>query len=116
MQYTYEGREASYQRDVFKLGRKVVFAASDPTIEEWRRLLRVVYADGGYFAHGVAYLEFLTDRISPKSENEKAAHEKEVVQCDSGLMPCTQAEMRSLLDGDKTHSAQSATQQMDFAL
>ncbi len=51
--YTYEGREAAYQGQVFKLGRKVVFAASDPTIEEWRRLLRVLYADGGYFAHGV---------------------------------------------------------------
>jgi hypothetical protein len=32
--YTYEGREAAHQGKVFKLGRKVVFAASDPTIEE----------------------------------------------------------------------------------
>ncbi|MCI0541876.1 MAG: hypothetical protein L0Z50_42305 [Verrucomicrobiales bacterium] len=114
--YTYEGREATYQGQVFKLGRKVVFAASDPTIEEWRRLLRVLYADGGFFAHGVTYLEFLTERLSPKSENEKAAHAKELAECGSGSMPRTQAEMRSLLDGDKAGSAQSASQQMDFAL
>ena len=114
--YTYEGREAAYQGEVFKLGRKTVFAASDPSIEEWRPLLRVLYADGGYFAHGVTYLEFLTDRISPKSENEKAAHAKELAECGRGSMPRTQAEMRSLLDGDKARSAERSTQQMDFAL
>jgi hypothetical protein len=114
--YTYEGREAAYQGEVFKLGRKVVFAASAPTIEEWRGLLRVLYADGGYFAHGVTYLEFLSDGISPNSENEKIAYAKELAECGSGSMPRTQAEMRSLLGGDKADSAQSATQQMDFAL
>jgi hypothetical protein len=114
-QYTYEGREAAYQGDVFKLGRKVVFAASDPTIEEWRRLLRVLYADGGYFAYGVTYLEFLTERLSPKTENEKAAHAKELAECGSGLMPRTQEEMRRLLDGDAAYS-QPPTQQMDFLL
>ena len=114
-QYTYEGREAAYQGDVFKLGRKVVFAASDPTIEEWRRLLRVLYADGGYFAQGVTYLEFLTERLSPKMENEKAAHAKELTECGNTAMPRTQDEMRRLLDGDAA-SSQPPTQQMDFAL
>ncbi len=113
--YTYAGREAAYQGRVFKLGRKVVFAASDPTIEEWRRLLRVLYADGGYFAHGVTYLGFLTERLSPKSENEGAAHFKELAECGSGSMPRTQGEMRRLLDGD-AGSAQTPAQQMDFAL
>ena len=115
-QYTYESREAAYQGEVFKLGRKVVFAASDPSIEEWRHLLRVLYADGGYFAHGVTYLEFLTDRISPKSHKEKAAQAQELAGCASGSMPRTQAEMRSLLEGKKAGFAQSATQQMVFAL
>lgn len=114
--YTYEGREAAYQGQIFKLGRKVVFAASDPIFEEWRRLLRVLYADGGYFAHDVTYLEFLTDRISPKSENEKAAHAKELAECANGSMPRTQDEMRRLLDGDRADSAQPPTQQMDFGL
>ena len=31
--YTYERREAAYQGRVFKLGRKVVFSASDPTVK-----------------------------------------------------------------------------------
>jgi hypothetical protein len=78
-------------------------------------LLRVLYADGGYFAHGVTYLEFLTERLSPKSENEKAAHAKELAACGSGSMPRTQAEMCRLLEGDAP-SAQAPTQQMDFAL
>ena len=56
-QYTYEGREAVFQGEVLKLGRKAVFSASDPTVEEWRRLFRVLYADGGMFAHGVTYLD-----------------------------------------------------------
>jgi hypothetical protein len=113
--YTYEGREAAYQGQIFKLGRKVVFEASDPTVEEWQRLLRVLYADGGMFAHGVTYLEFLDRRISPKSENECAAHFKELAACGSGLMPHTQAEMQRLLEVGETF-AQQPTQQMDFAL
>jgi hypothetical protein len=115
-QFTYEGREAAFQGEMFKLGRKSVFSASDPTVEEWRRLLRVLYADGGMFAHGVTYFEFLDQRLSPKSENEKAAHFKELAECGSGSAPSTQAEMRCLLDGDQAGSAQSATQQMDFGL
>ncbi|MCI0541606.1 MAG: hypothetical protein L0Z50_40930 [Verrucomicrobiales bacterium] len=114
--YTYEGREAAYQGQVFKLGRKVVFEASDPSIGEWRRLLRVLYADGGMFAHGVTYFEFLDQRLSPKSENEKAAHFKELAECGCGSMPRTQTEMRRLLEGDRDATARGATQQMDFGL
>jgi len=114
--YTYEGREAAYQGQVIKLGRKVVLSASDPTVEEWRGLFRVLYADGGMFAHGVTYLEFLDQRLSPKSENERAAHIKEIAECGSGSLPRTQAEMRHLLKGDQAGSAQCATQQIDFGL
>jgi len=114
-QYTYEGREAAYQGQVFKLGRKVVFEANDPTVDQWTRLLRVLYADGGYFASGVTYLEFLDQRLSIESENQKAAHLKELAECGSGSMPRTQAEMRALLDGNAT-TAQPPTQQMDFGL
>lgn len=114
--YTYEGREAAYQGRVFKLGRKVVFSSSEPTVEEWRHLLRVLYADGGMFAHGVTYLEFLDQRVSRKSENERAAHLKELAECGIGLMPSTQAEMRRLLEGEQTSSAHSAIEQMDFGL
>jgi len=114
--YSYEGCEAAYQGEVFKLGPKVVFEASDPSVEEWRRLFRVLYADGGMFAHGVTYLVFLDQRLSPKSENERTAHFKELAECGSGTMPRTQAEMRQLLDGDEATSARATTQQLDFTL
>ena len=114
--YTYEGREAAYQGQVFKLSRKVAFSSSDPTVEEWKRLFRVLYADGGMFAHGVTYLEFLNERLSPKSENECAAHLKELAECGSGSTPRTQAEMQRLLENDAARPIQSATQQMDFSL
>jgi hypothetical protein len=114
--YSYEGCDAAYQGEVFKLGPKVIFEASDPTVDEWRRLFRVLYADGGMFAHGVTYLEFLDQRLSPKSENERAAHFKELAECGSGSMPRTQAEMRQLLDGDEATSARPAIQQLDFTL
>lgn len=114
--YSYEGREAVYQGDVFKLGTKVVFEASDPTVDEWRRLFRVLYSDGGMFAHGVTYLEFLDQRLSPKSENERVAHFKELAACGSGPMPRTHAGMCKLLESDNATSTHPAVQQLDFTL
>ena len=114
--YTYEGRDAAYQGHVFKLGRKVVFEASDPTVDEWRRLFRALYADGGMFAHGVTYLEFLDQRLPPQSENEKTAHSKELTEGDGGSMPRTQAEMWRLLAGDEASSTCSVTQQINLGL
>jgi hypothetical protein len=114
--YTYEGCDAAYQGEVFKLGSKVVFEASDPTVDEWRRMFRVLYADGGMFAHGVTYLEFLDQRLSPKSDNERAAHFKELAECGSGTMPRTQAEMRQLLEGDEAAAVRPGVQQLDFTL
>src|SRR5437762_5350 len=77
-QYSYEGREAAYRGEVFRLGPKAVFKTSDPTVEEWRRLLRVHYADGGIFAARCTYLEFLGQRFAPNSENEVSARQKEL--------------------------------------
>jgi hypothetical protein len=114
--YTYEGSEAAYQGEVFKLGRKVIFESSDATVDEWRRMFRVLYADGGMFAHGVTYLEFLDQWLSPTSENERAAHFKDLAECGSGAMPRTQAEMQRLLEGDDATSTRPAVQQLDFTL
>lgn len=113
--FTYEGCEAAYQGQVFRLGPKVVFEASDPTVEEWRRLFRVLYADGGMFAHGVAYLGFLGQRLSPKSENERAAHFKELAECGAGTTPRTQTEMQGLLERD-TATTRLPHHQLDFEL
>jgi hypothetical protein len=62
------------------------------------------------------YLEFLGQRLSPKSENERAAHFKERAEYGSDSTPRTQAEMQRLLEGDEAASSQRATQQIDFGL
>ncbi len=116
-EYTYEGREASYRGQVFRLGPKVVFKASDPTVEEWSKLFRVLYADGGMLAHGVTYLEFLDKPLSPKSENERAARLEKLAQCGSGSMPRTQDEMRRLLEREANPGGVCGNpKQIDFAL
>ena len=98
-QFTHEGREAKYDGRVFRLGPKVVFAANDPSVEEWRRLARVLFADGGMFASRCTYAEFLDERFDPESENGRAARAKELAEWNDGRMPETQEEMRKLLDG-----------------
>src|ERR1700677_821943 len=95
--YTYEGREAAYKGQIFRLGPKIVFATCDPTVEEWRRLLRVLYADGGMFASNCTYPEFLANRFDPRSENGRAAHFKELAECGARAMPRTQTDMVRLL-------------------
>ena len=116
-QYTYEAREAAYRGEVFRLGPKVVFKASDPTVEEWRQLLRVHYADGGMFAAGRTYADFLDQKFAPKSENEQAARQDELAECVRGEMPTTQAEMRRLLENEgEPTSAAMKPKQTDLAL
>ena len=112
--YSHEGREAAYKGKVFKLGVKVQFVASDPTIKEWRHLMRVLYADGGYFASGCTYTEFIGNRFDPQSENGRAARFKELAECGGRVMPRTQEEMRHLLARETDPATQP--QQIDFAL
>ena len=115
--YTYEGREAEYRGEVFRLGPKVVFKTSDPTVEEWRRLLRVQYADGGMFAARYTYLEFLGQRFAPNSENEESARQKEFAECALRGMPQTQAEMCRLLENEGDYAnAAMRPKQSDLAL
>jgi hypothetical protein len=112
--YSYEGREAAYKGKVFRLGAKVVFAASDPTIEEWRNLMRVLYADGGSFAARCTYGEFLANRFDPGSESGRAARIKELAECGAKPMPRTQEEMRRLLARESDPTTQP--RQIDLAL
>ena len=109
--------KAAYGGQVFRLGPKVVFKASDPTVEEWRRLLRVHYADGGLFVAGRTYLEFLDQRFAPKSKNEESARQAELADCALRGMPRTQAEMRRLLEtGGDAANAATRPKQIDLAL
>jgi hypothetical protein len=112
--YSYEGREAAYRGKVFRLGAKVLFVSSDPTIDEWRHLLHVIYADGGYFVAGSTYGDFLVNRYDPGSPNGRAARLKEIAEGAAKPQPRTQEEMRCLLAQEIELTNQP--QQIDFAL
>ena len=58
-EYSYEGREAKLHGKSVLLGPKVIFESTEPTVSEWRNLLRILYVDGGYFASQNTYGEFL---------------------------------------------------------
>jgi hypothetical protein len=98
-QFSYEGREAKYAGRNFRLGPKMVFFASDPSVEEWRRLARVLYADGGMFAANCNYIEFLIDRFDPDSPNGCTARFDEIAEFSEGKTPQTQEQMRLRLVG-----------------
>jgi hypothetical protein len=110
--YSYEGRTVTHKGKTYRLGPKTVFVTSDPTIEEWQHLCRVLYADGGYFASGCTYTEFVGNRFDPDSVNGREARIQELAECGAKAMPCTQEEMHRLLAGESV----SQPQQIDLAL
>jgi hypothetical protein len=94
--YTYEGREACFRGEVFKLGPKVVFVAADASVEEWRQLFRAMYADGGWFARHSTYELFLNeDSRLPLSKNALAALRLELT---GDLLTHSKQEMKRFLD------------------
>jgi len=111
--YSYEGREAAYKGKVFRLGAKTLFISSDPTVEDWRRLFRSLFADGGLFASGCDYREFLTSRCEPDSENSRVASVGELADCDNGVLPLAKDAMRDWIDAG---SKSLPTQQLAFQL
>ena len=113
--YSYEGRAVTYKGKSFRLGAKVIFISSDPTVDEWRRLLRSLFADGGYFASGCEYNEFLTERCTPESENGRAASLMELADCSSGGLPRIKDAMREWLDAG-AKAFHSPVQQLAFKL
>ena len=110
--YSYEGKIVAHKGKSYRLGPKNIFAASDPTVEEWRHLSRVLYADGGCFASGCTYTEFVDSRFDPDSLNGREARFKELAECGGRAMPRTQEEMCRLLAGEVV----SRPQQFDLAL
>jgi hypothetical protein len=109
--FSYEGLEARTKGRTFRLGPKVVFAATDATVEEWRRLFRVMYADGGWFARQEAYGLFLTEDHLSNSENAREAKRLELV---GDLLGYSKEEMRRLLD--EQPAVRQASQQLDLSL
>jgi hypothetical protein len=113
--YSYEGRKATYKGEPFRLGAEIVFVSSDPTIEEWRRLLRSLFADGGYFAADCTYPQFLTGRCKPESVNGRAANAKELADYESGALPLIKDEMCEWLDAG-ARALRSPIQQLALSL
>jgi hypothetical protein len=96
---------------VFKLGPKIVFVATDATVDEWRGLLRSMYADGGWFARHADYGLFLNeDRSNSMTGNAREALRLELVGC---LLDHSKADMKQLLDG---MILPSKNLQLDFSL
>jgi hypothetical protein len=96
---SYEGSKVMYKGKPYRLGPRVHFSASDPSVAEWQRLLRCMFADGGMFALGCAYPEFLTGRIAPESAHSQTAVVRELAACESGELPREKNAMLSWLDG-----------------
>jgi hypothetical protein len=110
--YTYEGREAFFRGEGFKLGRKVVFVATDAGVEDWRRLFRVMYADGGWFARHANFGLFLNEECH-KSERVNA-REALRLEFAGDLLAHSKSEMQQFLDGHQ--SSALATLQLDFTI
>jgi hypothetical protein len=110
--YSYEGLEAHYQGRKYKLGPKVLFAATDATVDEWRRLFRVQYADGGWFARQATYGLFLAeDHSASKSENAAEALKRELA---GDLRGHSKEEMGHVLD--ETPTVRPMVHQLDLIL
>jgi len=114
VKYSYEGEEGTYKNQRWRLGPKVIFESSDLTVKEWTSILRIFYADGGFFATGVTYHEFLTERLSPKSPNERTAHVTELALCEAGGMPETQEAMKVFL-GDSDGPVSQIQPQLELS-
>ena len=90
----------SHQGKAFRLGPKIVFVASEPTVEEWRKLMRVLYAHETRRPAQCTYLEFADQGLSSQWENAQPAWFKELAECGTGRMPRTQEEMCRLLEDE----------------
>ena len=60
----YEGRAVTVNRESFRLGPKIVFKSSEPSVAEWRNHLKILYTEGGLFASKPTYAVFL-DSLKP---------------------------------------------------
>lgn len=99
--YSYQCRAVLYQRKTFRLGARVQFVSSDPAVDEWRQLLRVIFTDGGLFTFDCSYHDFLLNRCKPQTVNGLEAWFKEVAEWGAGGMPRTKGEMRTWLATDQ---------------
>jgi len=109
--YSYEGRTVQYRGKDFRLGPKVIFTSTDLSVEEWRHLFRVLYADGGYFARQASYGLFLSDDLrNAQSPNGQVALNLELA---GELLGLSKDDMKRFLEGGVKTELKL---QLDFAL
>ena len=109
--FTYEGRIGACGGMKVVLGPKVVFASTEPTVEEWRDISRAQYADGGWFASQATYGDFLSSLPPAQSENERIAVEREM---NSSRSCHSKIEMRNSMEKPEAQSSPGASSQMTF--
>jgi len=112
---SYQGIEVLFRRAPYRLGAEVLFVANDPTVAEWRSLLRALYADGGAFVSGRSYAELLQVRAASiyASPNEREAQRLELALPD---LPKTQTAMRELLARPEAMSSLAKSPQLELLL
>lgn len=112
VRFTWEGREARFQGRAFRLGQKVHFVASAPQVDDCRRLLRIMYVDGGWFARFASYGQFLAESCS--GLQGETGREAQRLEASGEFVAFTKDDLRLELDG-QTEPLLS-TRQLDFAL
>jgi hypothetical protein len=93
--YSHEGEIGKFKGRSWLLGPQVTFVADDPPVLECQKLLRIKYADGGYFANQPSYGEFLESLTGRKTPNGEVAIKMEQR---GNLLKLSKSEMLSLLD------------------
>ncbi len=115
VKHGYEGSEVLFRKRPHRLGPAVTFVASDPTVNEWRGLLRVLYADGGMFAAGKTYAQLLGEWMEAghATSNEQEALRLELA---AGDPPNTQDEMKARLSSRDPFTAPAPVTQLQLSL
>ncbi len=107
VQFSYEGRTGFLGKAPFRLGPRVKFVASEPTVREWRTLFQAFYANGGVFASHPTYREFLKS-LKPSDTGEwQEAFRAELDGPQSGW---TKRAVLEALDGGSSDSSSGGAQ------
>lgn len=102
IQYSYQGEKVKVGGREFHLGSKVVFQSANPSIDEWRNLLRVIYAEGGYFACQPTFREFLECYAQEEGNIGKAA----AIEMDDKTASLSKLEVLNILSVPPRESVQ----------
>lgn len=115
VKYSHEGALVTWQKQSFRLGPRIQLRSDDPIVDEWRGLLRVLYADGGMFAARKTYAQLLSEWAAADyaTTNQREAIRHELA---SPALPETQQAMTELLQSPGSSKPVHQTDQLQFNL